>query len=199
MNGLVIYWNNAAEKIYGWSAEEALGKNIIELTPAQQSKEQAIEIMKELKNGNFWSGEFTVQRKDGTSFPAFVTDSPVYDKQGNLTAIIGVSVDISERKKAEETLRSMEKKIVDQKIQEQKKISRAIIKAQEAEKNHIGLELHDNISQILAGTKIYLSLAAKNNEAIRPILKYPMELIDSLAEEIRLLSHKQVTPLKILI
>lgn len=196
MNGIVIYWNNAAEKIYGWSAGEVMGKKIVDVTPAQQSKEQAIEIMEELSKGNFWSGEFLVQRKDGVIFPAFVTDSPMYDKQGNLTAIIGVSVDISERKKVEETLHQMEKEISDQKIQEQKKISRAIIKAQEAEKNHIGLELHDNISQLLAGTKMFLSHAAKKNEELGPILKYPIELIDSLVEEVRLLSHKQVTPLK---
>ena len=48
----------------------------------------------------------------------------------------------------------MEQEIIAQKIQEQKKIARAIIKAQEKERNHIGQELHDNINQILAGTKI---------------------------------------------
>lgn len=173
-----------------------MGKNIIDLTPAQQSREQAAEIMEELAKGNVWNGEFLVQRKDGTSFPAFVTDSPVYNEQGQLTAIIGVSIDITERKKAEETLSAMERKIQDNKIQEQKKISRAIIKAQEAEKNHIGKELHDNINQILASTKMYLSSAANKNEAIREMLKYPIELINNSIEEIRLLSHKQVTPLK---
>jgi len=196
INGVVIYWNRAAEKIYGWTEEEALGKNIVELTPADQSKEQAMEIMKELSAGNYWSGEFMVQRKDGTRFPAFVTDSPVYDDHGNLTAIIGVSVDITERKKAEDALRSMERKILDQKIQEQKKISRAIIEAQEAEKHHIGLELHDNISQLLAGTKMFLSTASKRNEIVREALTYPLELIGKLMDEVRMLSHSQVTPLK---
>ena len=196
VNGIVIYWNSAAEKIYGWSAAESMGKNIVDLTPTDQTKEAAIEIMKELQKGNFWSGEFLVNRKDGSSFPAYVTDSPIYDQQGRLSGIIGVSVDISERKKSEETLKLMEREILNQKIQEQKKISRAIIKAQEEEKNHIGQELHDNINQILAGTKIYLSIAAKKNEAIKELVKYPIELIDSSIEEIRLLSRKQVTPLK---
>jgi len=90
----------------------------------------------------------------------------------------------------------MEREMLNQKIQEQKKISRAIIKAQEEEKNHIGKELHDNISQILASTKMFLSSAAKKNESIREIIKYPIELINSSIDEIRLLSHKQVTPLK---
>jgi len=104
INGIVIYWNNAAEKIYGWSAPETIGKNIVDLTPAHQSKEMAGEIMNELKKGNSWSGEFLVTRKDGTVFPAYVTDSPIYNNQGHVIGIIGVSMDISERKKAEKEL-----------------------------------------------------------------------------------------------
>jgi PAS domain S-box-containing protein len=196
VKGAVIYWNSAAEKIYGWTVEEAMGQLITDITPTQQNREEALAIMEELAKGNFWSGEFAVQRKDGAVFPAFVTTSPVHDQQGNLTAIIGVSADMSEMKKTEETLKEMERKMLNQKIQEQKKISRAIIKAQEEEKNYIGKELHDNISQILASTKMFLSSAAKKNESIREIIKYPIELINSSIDEIRLLSHKQVTPLK---
>lgn len=196
MKGIVDYWNSAAEKMYGWTAEEAIGRNIIDLTPALQSIDQAAEIMKVLSKGNVWSGEFLVRRKDGSVFPAFVTDSPLYDEQGNLNGIIGISADISERKKAEDTLTSLEKEIVEQKIQEQKKISRAIIQGQEEEKNHIGRELHDNINQILAGTKLYMGVAANRDAAIKEALKYPMELIDTAVEEIRSLSHRQVTPLK---
>jgi PAS domain S-box-containing protein len=102
--GNVIFWNNAAKRIYGWSPDEAIGQNIVNLTPARQSSEQAIEIMKYLSEGNTWSGEFEVQRKDGSSFPAFVTDTPMLDSNGNLTGIIGISSDISERKLAETEL-----------------------------------------------------------------------------------------------
>ena len=104
-NGVVIYWNNAAEKIYGWSSAETMGKCIINLIPAQQSIEMAEEIMKELMRGNSWTGEFLVNRKDGTVFPAHVTNSPIFDNQGKIIGIIGVSMDISERKKSTEKLR----------------------------------------------------------------------------------------------
>lgn len=106
--GRVIYWNPAAEKLYGWTASEALGRNIIDLIPTEQSREQAMEIMEELISGRSWSGEFLVQRKDGSSFPAFVSDSSVLDDDGNLTGIIGVSKDITERKQAEHALRKSE-------------------------------------------------------------------------------------------
>jgi PAS domain S-box-containing protein len=89
----------------------------------------------------------------------------------------------------------MEEEMLAQKIQEQRRISRAIIKAQERERNHMGQELHDNVNQILAGTKLYLNMIAKD-EASKELIKYPMELIDSAIQEIRSLSSKKVTPIK---
>ena len=103
LEGCVTYWNDAAEKIYGWAATEAIGKNIVNLTPASFQKKKASEVMDHLKNGYSWSGEILVQRKDGSNFPAFVTDSPVYNQQGEMTGIIGVSTDISERKRTKQS------------------------------------------------------------------------------------------------
>src|ERR687897_408835 len=102
--GTIIYWNRAAEELYGWSKEEVMGRPIVAVTPSQEMLERAEEIMSELRAGRSWSGEFVVQRKDGSSFPAMVTDTPVYDEQGNLEGIIGVSTDISERKALEAEL-----------------------------------------------------------------------------------------------
>lgn len=99
--GTVIYWNNAAEKIYGWSSSEAIGQSIMHLTPAQQTNEQAIAIMQKLSIGQTWAGEFLVKRKDGSSFPAYVTDSPILGSHGELTGIIGISSDVTEHKHAE--------------------------------------------------------------------------------------------------
>ncbi len=101
LHGIVIYWNNTAEKMYGWSLAEVIGQNIISLTPTQSTREQATEIMKKLSEGESWSGEFIVKRKDGSSFPALVTDTPILDANGKLTGIIGISSDITERKRAE--------------------------------------------------------------------------------------------------
>lgn len=97
LNGIVNYWNKAAEYIYGWTEQEAIGRNIVDLTPSVSTKNQAIQIMESLKQGSSWSGEFRVQRKNGTHFTAFVTDSPVYDAHQNLAGIIGISSDITEK------------------------------------------------------------------------------------------------------
>src|ERR687897_173077 len=107
--GRIIYWNRAAEELYGWSKEEVMGRPIVEVTPSEEMLERAEEIMSELRAGRSWSGEFVVQRKDGSTFPVLVTDTPVHDEQENLAGIIGVSTDITEFKKMEELRRSEER------------------------------------------------------------------------------------------
>jgi diguanylate cyclase (GGDEF)-like protein/PAS domain S-box-containing protein len=102
--GKVIYWNRAAQELYGWSAEEAIGHPIMEVTPSEDLMEQAEEIMNELMAGRSWTGELVVRRKDGTTFPALVTDTPAHDEEGNLVATIGVYTDITEHKRMEERL-----------------------------------------------------------------------------------------------
>ncbi len=104
MDGIVNYWNQAAENIYGWTKEEALGQYIINLTTSEATHEQGMQIMEDRKKGQTWSGEFKVHRKDGTNFPALVTNSPIYDEHNNLSGIIGISTDITEKKKLEALL-----------------------------------------------------------------------------------------------
>lgn len=104
IDGTVIYWNNAAEKLFGWTSDEVLGRSVIEVIPSQMSRSQATAIMESLRKGKSWSGEFQVQRKDGTTFPAMVTDTPLFDEAGKVTGIVGISSDVSERKKAEERI-----------------------------------------------------------------------------------------------
>ena len=98
LNGVVNYWNKAAEHIYGWTEQEAIGRNILDLTPSVSTKSQAEEIMETLRQGKDWSGEFRVQRKNGTHFAAFITDSPVYDEHQNHIGIVGISSDITEKR-----------------------------------------------------------------------------------------------------
>ena len=102
LEGTVTHWNDYAEKLYGWSREEALGSNVAELVVGPAEAGSADEIMEQLRAGNTWEGEFLVRRKDGTTFPAHVTNSLIYDVQGGAVGIVGVSTDVTERKKAEE-------------------------------------------------------------------------------------------------
>jgi PAS domain S-box-containing protein len=102
--GRVVYWNPFAEQLYGWTAEEAIGRTTIDLIATEESQEYAAEIMACLQNGESWSGEYLARHRDGTSFPIEVTCTPVSNAQGELTHIIGISMDITERKQVEEAV-----------------------------------------------------------------------------------------------
>jgi PAS domain S-box-containing protein len=102
LEGTVVFWNSYAEGLYGWSAAEAIGCNIMALTPASDSMEQAKEIFSALKAGRSWSGELILQKHDGSTFPAMITDSPILDAKGDLSGVVGVSIDITHLKRIEE-------------------------------------------------------------------------------------------------
>ncbi|KKM87232.1 hypothetical protein LCGC14_1271050, partial [marine sediment metagenome] len=105
LDGVVKYWNQAAENIYGWKVDEAIGKNIMELTPTEANIKEANHIMEVLKKGEIWSGEFKVQKKDGTTFPALITNSPIYDEDNVLSGMIGISSDITQEVENKELLK----------------------------------------------------------------------------------------------
>lgn len=108
-NGKTIYWNKAAEEMYGWSQDEALGSQITQLTVPQAAGEQADRILADIASSqDGWAGEYELVRKDGTTFPALVKDTPVTGPDGQVIAIIGVSTDISDLVQARERLAQSE-------------------------------------------------------------------------------------------
>jgi len=111
LDGIVIYWNQFAQKLYGWTAQEAMGRQIMELTTPEGMTEQALEIMSHLRQGESWTGEFNVKRRDGTTFPIQIINSPISDDKGKLIGIVGVSIDISERKRQEESLMELTRQL----------------------------------------------------------------------------------------
>jgi PAS domain S-box-containing protein len=104
-DGRVVYWNRAAEQVYQWTAEEAMGRLIYDLTVPPESLQQAARIMEELAREGHWKGEFVVRRKDGTTFPALVTDSLVRRADGAVAGYIGITADLSDLRAAEEKYR----------------------------------------------------------------------------------------------
>jgi signal transduction histidine kinase len=169
------------------------GENI----PSSHVNENRLNTFKMLYEKALTGESFTIL--DRLDYPADLWSEVSFYPLRNGETIIGTacfSRDVTQRTKNERVLRAMESEMSNQKIQEQKKIARAILNAQEKERNHIGQELHDNISQILASSKLYLSSACEGNEPLKQLVKYPCELIDSSIQEIRLLSSRHVTPLK---
>ncbi|HET6399298.1 MAG TPA: PAS domain S-box protein [Candidatus Thermoplasmatota archaeon] len=104
LDGNVIAWNHGAERIYGWSRAEALGRPILELTPTAGSAQEAQQILRQLASGGSWTGEILLRRKDGSQFWARVTDTPFLGEDGRQAGIIGVSEDITDLRAAREEL-----------------------------------------------------------------------------------------------
>jgi len=91
LQGQVVYWNDEAERLYGWPEDEALGREILDLTPTKYTRERSAAIMSSLQAGQDWRGDILLQRRDGTSLMAFVINVPVGDFAGGQGAIVGIS------------------------------------------------------------------------------------------------------------
>lgn len=105
LDGTVRYWNEAAERLYGWSANEVLGRPITDVTSSSDTIGNFDEIMAAVTAGETSSGQYTVQRRDGTTFTALVTNSPIWDEEsGALNGMIGVAADITDLTSTQELL-----------------------------------------------------------------------------------------------
>jgi PAS domain S-box-containing protein len=93
--GVIRSWNAAAEALYGWTADEAVGLPILAVTPSAEMVEAGAQIMSVVLTGAPWTGEYAVQRKDGSSFLARVTLTPLVDG-GEVVGMIGISEDVSD-------------------------------------------------------------------------------------------------------
>lgn len=89
--GAILLWSPAAKALYGWPADQVVGRNILEITPMEMSRAQGAEIMQALSRGELWSGEFQVRTRGGKAATASVTDIPLLDAQGAVAGVIGVS------------------------------------------------------------------------------------------------------------
>lgn len=198
-DGLITVWNLQAERMFGWKEEEVINLPLVELIIPEQYREahkRGLRHYLETREGPVLNKviEIAALNKAGIEFPVELAIVPI--RQGVGDFFCAFIRDISERKKAEESLKAMEKEILNQKVQEQKKITRAVIKAQESQRNHIGQELHDNVCQILVGTKISLTRAGSKDEKLKELIRQPLELLETSISEIRSLSSDAVTPLR---
>jgi diguanylate cyclase (GGDEF)-like protein/PAS domain S-box-containing protein len=95
----VLFWNRSAERLYGWTPQEAMGRSISHLLHDDaQAYQQAIRHVLALGE---WSGEFTQHRKDGSSLTVEAHWTLVRDAQGTPRSILAINTDITQRKVTE--------------------------------------------------------------------------------------------------
>lgn len=111
LNGTILTWNKGAEKIYGYSAREMVGKPIFDLVPPSEHHKIS-KLIEKVKNGSKVA-HYEAQRikKDETIIDILVTLSPIKNVDGEITGISSIVRDITERKKAERALAESEEKL----------------------------------------------------------------------------------------
>jgi PAS domain S-box-containing protein len=111
IDGIVTDWNRGAEQLYGYSANEVIGRPISFLIPQDRSNDFP-EIVRKLKRGEAVKHHETLwQRKDGTNLEVSLTASPIVDSEGRTIGVSAIARDITERNRAEEALRESEDKL----------------------------------------------------------------------------------------
>jgi PAS domain S-box-containing protein len=108
-NGTITNWNKGAERLFGYSASEAIGENILFLSRAD-ARDDGKGLLKKIREGEVVRHHETVRRrKDGTSVDISLTVSPIVDVEGQIVGASGIARDITERKRAQERLLEYEK------------------------------------------------------------------------------------------
>jgi PAS domain S-box-containing protein len=93
----VTYWNAGAQALYGWTAEEVVGRTVRELTLAPETHGRAAAVIKQLLRDGQWEGHFDVRDREGREFPVYARNRLLRDADGEPAGFIGVSVDMTDR------------------------------------------------------------------------------------------------------
>lgn len=108
MYGKITSVNKAFEQLYGWNSHEVIGRKL-EMIPAEMEDEER-ERWRRLRAGERLGSVETVRmRKDGSMIEVSISTSPIQDETGNITSMVSVSRDVTERNRMEEMLRRSEK------------------------------------------------------------------------------------------
>ena len=144
LDGIIGSWNSSAARLFGYSAEEAIGQHITLIIPTDRRDEE-VEILAKLRRGERVDHFETVRvSKDGKRLDISLTISPVKDPLGVVVGASKVARDISERKRAEQARKEAE-------------LSARLLQVQDEERRRIARELHDGVGQLLAAVGMNIS------------------------------------------
>jgi PAS domain S-box-containing protein len=180
LDGVIRSWNPGAERIFGYTADEAIGRHITLVIPADRLDEEPA-ILARLRNGDRVEHFETVRkRKDGTFLDISLTISPVKDDLGRVIGASKVARDITQRKEADEARKAVE-------------ITAKLLQTQDDERRRIARELHDGVGQLLAAIGMNFSRVFREKErlsdsAARGVAEN-MSLINQASSEIRTASY----------
>lgn len=178
-DGTYLRWNKHLERITGFSASEISKLHPLQLFEGEDRERVAKEIGNVFEFGQS-AVEANLVTKQGLTIPYYFTGKALF-YQGE-ECLLGTAIDLS-------PVRSLQRKLDTQKIEEQKRIIQTMIEAEEKERTKLGEELHDNINQILTVVKMYLTILNTNADHPNISLNQTIDLLNTAIKEIRSLSH----------
>jgi PAS domain S-box-containing protein len=132
-------------------------------------------------------------RPDGTI--RHIYSESRFEFEGNVPIrLSGICQDVTERQIAIENQRALEQRLQEQERQQQLRLTAVVLEAQEKERNKLGVELHDNVNQILVAVKVFLELANKKPESAQELIPLCINHIQQAVQENRKIAHELVTP-----
>jgi PAS domain S-box-containing protein len=207
LDGVVTSWNRGAERLFGYTAAEAVGRHISLIIPENRKMEED-DVLARLRRGERIDHFETVrQAKDGSQVHISLTVSPVRDAKGTIIGASKVARDITERIHAEEALRrahaeleervrartaelssaneSLRVESAERQRVEQERIQllTRLVLAQEDERRRIARELHDQLGQQLTALRLTLE-TLKGQSVERSDLRVQVETLEELARQL---------------
>ena len=114
LNGVISSWNKSAERLFGYTAEEAIGRSVTMLIPHERLHEETM-ILSKVKRGEPVDHLETIRvRKDGSLVEISLTTSPIKDSRGHVIGASKIARDITERKRTQETMRQAKELLANQ-------------------------------------------------------------------------------------
>ena len=179
----LTYWNQGAERLYGWKKSEVLGKSVPDVLQTEFPIPFS-EITARLMKYGTWEGELTHLKRDGTRVPVESRWTLWTGKNGEPLGYLEINTDVTERDKAELNLRTL---------------SARLLQLQDEERRRIARELHDSAGQLLVALDLNLASIERESKTLGPgparSIAESKSLIQELSKELRTISHLLHPPL----
>jgi PAS domain S-box-containing protein len=165
----ISYWNEGAERLYGWASGEVLGKSVHEILHTEFPVP-----LSEIMQADRWEGELRHTTKGGNQITVASRWTTLRDRNGKSVGWLESNTDLTARKRAEEAARSL---------------SGRILTLQDDERRRIARGLHDSLGQYLTALKINLDCLSASDSGNAALAAESAEIVNKCLTETRTISY----------